>query len=125
MKKGDWYKKLKKKPKTEEEENKDMDDLKAKICHGLVTQLVEHKIEKAESEVELEKTKWLLDNHLEMNESMYDELYRKESLLDTDISGRDIILRLDLDVPLSPYTPPPEVVKEKEDQSKSQIHGKT
>ena len=41
-----------------------------------------------------------------MNEDQYDELYRLQSILDIDISGKDLILRLDLDVPLSPYEPP-------------------
>jgi len=53
------------------------------------------------------KTEWLMENHLVMDTTQYDELYRKESILDVDISGKDLILRLDLDVPLSPYTPPP------------------
>lgn len=53
-----------------------------------------------------EKQKWLFENHLKMDEGQYDELYRLESILDIDISGKDLILRLDLDVPLSPYVPP-------------------
>ncbi len=48
-----------------------------------------------------------MDNHLVMDSVQYDGLNRKESILDIDISGKDLILRLDLDVPLSPYTPPP------------------
>jgi hypothetical protein len=50
-----------------------------------------------------------MDHHIKMDENAYDELNRLESILETDISGRDLILRLDLDVPLSPYTPPPPV----------------
>lgn len=42
-----------------------------------------------------------------MDTDQYDELYRLESILDIDISGKDLILRLDLDVPLSHYIPPP------------------
>ena len=49
-----------------------------------------------------------MDNHTKMNEDAYDDLYRKESILDIDISGKDLILRLDLDVPLSEYVPPSE-----------------
>jgi len=41
-----------------------------------------------------------------MDEVQYDELHRLESILDIDISGKDLIMRLDLDVPLSPYIPP-------------------
>ena len=42
-----------------------------------------------------------------MNEEKYDELNRLESILDIDISGKDLVLRLDLDVPLSAYIAPP------------------
>lgn len=48
-----------------------------------------------------------MDNHLTMDVDQYDALRRKVSILDVDISGKDLIMRLDLDVPLSPYTPPP------------------
>ena len=64
------------------------------------------KVEKAENDIEYEKTKWLFDNHIKMNEDQYDELHRLESILDIDISGKDLVMRLDLDVPLSPYVPP-------------------
>jgi hypothetical protein len=69
--------------------------------------LLSHKIPRAEKEVEIKKTQWLIENHLKMDENHYDELYRLESILDVDIGGKDIILRLDLDVPLSPYVPQP------------------
>ena len=118
--KADWYKKTKKKPKTEEEENKDIEDLKHKVSSNLAFNLMETKLDKYEAEVELSKTRWLMDNHTTMDETQYDELYRLESILDIDISGKDVILRLDLDVPLSQYVPPQaNLEKEKEDQSKS------
>ena len=41
-----------------------------------------------------------------MGPKEYDDLLHLESVLDIDIAGRDIIVRLDLDVPLSPYVPP-------------------
>lgn len=119
-KKADWLKKTKKKPKSEEEELKDLEDLKNKVCHNMTNIMIDHKLDKSENDVELARTKWLMDNHLKMDENMYDELNRKESILDINISGKDLILRLDLDVPLSPYTPPPPVQEEKkEDHNKS------
>jgi hypothetical protein len=99
-------KKTKKKPKTEEEEKKDGEDLQNRVASSLSSMFVESKLEKIEAEIELAKTAWLMENHLKMDEEMYDELYRLESIYDTNISGRDIILRLDLDVPLTPYEPP-------------------
>ena len=101
VKKADWLKKNKKKPKTEDEEQKDLEELKHKISSHLSNQMIEHRLERSEREIELAKTKWLMDNHLKMDETMYDEFYRLESILDIDISGKDVILRLDLDVPLS------------------------
>lgn len=83
--------------------------MKSKITQNLSSLVIEYKLDKYENEIELNKTRWLIDNHKKMDVNAYDELNRLESILETDISGRDLILRLDLDVPLSPYTPPPPV----------------
>lgn len=83
-----------------------MEELKAKVGAGLKNDFLASRIEKAEHEIEYVKTKWLFDNHIKMDETQYDELHRLESILDIDISGKDLIMRLDLDVPLSPYVPP-------------------
>jgi hypothetical protein len=48
-----------------------------------------------------------MDNHLTMDYKMFEELNRKMSVLDIDIGEQEVILRADLDVPLSEYTPPP------------------
>jgi hypothetical protein len=40
-----------------------------------------------------------------MDEVAFEKLNRKKSLLDIDITEQDVILRLDLDVPLTPFTP--------------------
>ena len=40
---------------------------------------------------------------------MWDQLNRKTSVLDIDVGEVDIILRTDLDVPLSAYVPPPPI----------------
>ena len=48
-----------------------------------------------------------MENHEKMDRSKYDDLYHLESVLDIDVAGKDIIVRLDLDVPLSNYVPHP------------------
>ena len=68
------------------------------------TQFTECEIDKIESEVELLKTEWLMDNHLNMDAEAFEKLNRKVSVLDIDINDQDVVLRVDLDVPLSPYT---------------------
>ena len=50
-----------------------------------------------------------MDNHLVMDDVMFDKLNRKVSVLDIDISEQEVILRADLDVPLSPYVPLPPI----------------
>jgi hypothetical protein len=58
-------------------------------------------------EIDILRTKWLMENHIKMDRKEYDDLYHLESVLDIDVAGKDIILRVDLDVPLSNYVPPP------------------
>lgn len=105
-KKAEWIKKTKKKAKTEDEENNDLEELRNRVSNNLKNEFLTHRVEKAQNEVEFVKIKWLFDNHIKMDENQFDELYRLESVLDIDISGKDLILRLDLDVPMSPYIPP-------------------
>lgn len=45
-----------------------------------------------------------MENHLKMDADAFEKLNRKMSILDIDISELDVVLRTDLDVPLSPYT---------------------
>lgn len=47
-----------------------------------------------------------MDNHALMDAKQYDDLLHLESVLDIDVAGKDLLVRLDLDVPLSAYTPP-------------------
>jgi hypothetical protein len=47
-----------------------------------------------------------------MNDDMFDQLNRKMSILDVDISEQEVILRVDLDVPLSPFNPMPSIEEE-------------
>jgi hypothetical protein len=68
-----------------------------------LTAYTETEIDKCESELELLKTEWLMDNHLRMNADAFEKLNRKVSILDIDVSELDVVLRTDLDVPLTPY----------------------
>jgi hypothetical protein len=70
----DWLKKNKKKPKTEDEDAKDMEELKNRVSVALSQQLVENRVERAENDVELVRTQWLMDNHLVMDSAQYDGL---------------------------------------------------
>ena len=74
--------------------------------NALKQDLFNQKLPKVAKEVGVLQTKWLMDNHQTMGPKEYDDLLHLESVLDIDIAGRDIIVRLDLDVPLSPYVPP-------------------
>lgn len=49
-----------------------------------------------------------MDNHEKMDKAQYDQLLHLESVLDIEVGGKDLVVRLDLDVPLSHYTPPPQ-----------------
>jgi len=42
-----------------------------------------------------------------MDADAFEKLNRKMSILDIDISELDVVLRMDLDVPLSAYSPLP------------------
>jgi 3-phosphoglycerate kinase len=41
-----------------------------------------------------------------MNVDQWDEMYRKFSVLDIPLEGKNLLVRLDLNVPLSDYVPP-------------------
>jgi hypothetical protein len=69
--------------------------------------MVKTRIDRAEKKIQLIKTEWMMDNHITMDSNMFDQLNRKVSIQDIDVGEQDLILRLDLDVPLSQYIPPP------------------
>ena len=98
-------KKNKKKPKTAEEDAADRKELIARITNGLSHQYQEQEIEKIENEIELLKTEWLMENHLRMDRATFEKLNRKLSILDMDVGELDVVLRTDLDVPLTSYVP--------------------
>jgi hypothetical protein len=108
LKKDEAAKKSKAKPKTEEEEAEEIKGLIQKTSHELGTQLSgpdSKKVKVAENEIELIKTRWLMQNHIKMDKSQYDCINRKLSIYDIELGSRDIILRLDLDILLSPFVP--------------------
>lgn len=122
-------KKNKKKPKTAEEDLKDKEDLLVKMTTSMTTQFTDAEIDKCESEIELLKTEWLMENHLNMNEVAFEQLNRKVSILDLDVNDQDVVMRVDLDVPLSPYTPLPPLEDEfkeflQQQEEEAQMSGK-
>ncbi len=69
----------------------------------MTTQYTDNEIEKCESAIEIAKTEWLMENHLTMDAEMFDSLNRKVSVLDIDVGELEVVLRMDLDVPLTPF----------------------
>ena len=106
-KKAEWYKAGKKKPKTDDEELQEAEEIKSKAAASLKNELLTHRLTKVGREIDILRTKWLMDNHDTMDSKQFDELMHLESVLDIDIAGKDLIVRLDLDVPLSKYIAPP------------------
>jgi 3-phosphoglycerate kinase len=112
--KSEWMKKNKKKPKTEEEDAEDLEQLKTQISEKIKEKVVNEDtiIGDIESKIEMKNLSDLLHNHIVMNKDKWDELYRKKSILDVDCESKNVLLRLDLDVPISEYNPPVEEDKE-------------
>ena len=67
---------------------------------------------RVEREIEIVKTKWLMDNHITMDRETFDTLNRKVSILDIDSAEQEVILRADLDVPMSQFVPMPPIEEE-------------
>ena len=47
-----------------------------------------------------------MEHHTKMDAEQYDCINRKLSVYDIELGARDVVLRLDLDIPLSKFTPP-------------------
>lgn len=56
------------------------------MVSALSTQFTDSEIDKIEGEVELLKTEWLMENHLNMDAEAFEKLNRKVSVLDIDIN---------------------------------------
>lgn len=127
--KAEWLKKNKKKAKTPDEEAQDLKIIKEKIEEALKHKCLseDHIMGKVEDSVNLLIFKQQLETHKKMNSDTWDDLYRKYSILDIPCEGKNVLVRLDLDVPLSEYVPPPpeDAVEEEETKlNKSNISGK-
>ena len=127
--KADWMKKNKKKPKSADEEANDHIALKTKMMEQLAIRCVHH--DSVIGWVEDHVAVWIfneqLKSHEVMNTDAWDEIYWKYSILDIPCEGKNVLVRLDLDVPLSEYTPP-SLDENPEDEeaklNKSQLSGK-
>lgn len=106
LRKAEWLKKTKKKPKSEEEDKQDMDDLK----HNITKKVIEDHsvVGNVEAIIEMKMLQRHLDSHVVLTKEKWDEYYRKKSILDIGCEGKNVLLRLDLDVPLSEYIAPEE-----------------
>lgn len=72
-----------------------------------------------------------MENHLKMDAEVFDQLNRKVSILDIDVAELEVVLRTDLDVPLTPYVPLPpleeefrELLQAKEEEDSNQASQK-
>jgi hypothetical protein len=79
-------KKLKKKPKTAEEDVADKKEIISRIATHMSTRFTESEIDSIESEIDLARTEWLMHNHLRMDAAQFEILNRKMSILDIDIA---------------------------------------
>lgn len=109
--KAEALKKTKAKPKTEEEEAAELEQVIAKTSEELGKILSTDNgdtdvVKAAEKEIELIKTRWIMENHTKMDADQYDCINRKLSVYDIELGAKDVVLRLDLDIPLSKFTPP-------------------
>jgi hypothetical protein len=69
----------------------------------------ECKMVKAMSQIELKQIGEQMENHLTLNSEFFDALNRKVSVYDIELGNKDVILRLDLDIPLSKFIPPAKI----------------
>ena len=83
-----------------------------KVIEVMSNILVHDETEIVEREVKFVKTKWLMDNHITMNRETFDTLNRKVSIMDIDFAEQEVILRVDLDIPLNIFVPMPPIEEE-------------
>lgn len=84
-------KKSKKKPKTEEEEAAELQTLVSRLTENLTHKLL-GQIDAAQQEIEIVKTKWLMENHLVMDQKMWNKLNLQVSVLDIDLAESDLVM---------------------------------
>jgi hypothetical protein len=103
--------------------------LLSQMTTSLATQFTDSEVDRAESEIELLKTEWLMENHLKMDAEAFEKLNRKVSVLDLDINDCDVVVRADLDVPLSSFSALPPLDEEfkeflQQQEEEAQLSGK-
>ena len=106
--KNEWNKKRKKPPKTEQEEAHDSNELFAKISEAIKHKVVSENeiMGGVEENIEMKTLHKQLSEHIVMNIDKWDEFYRKKSIIDIGCEGKNVLLRLDLDVCSVLITPP-------------------
>ena len=104
--KNEALKKLKKKSKSDEEEVAEMETLINKLTENLSHYFINNQVDAAQKEIEILKTKWLMENHLIMDREMWAKLNRKVSLLDIDLGEQDLVMLADYEhLPYSKINP--------------------
>jgi len=98
---ADYYKKSKKKPKTEEEIKVAWEEVKNGIVKGLQNMWMKE-FEGIERELEKRQIEYKLSRYERMDYSKYESLNRKKSILDESMQEAIVLVRLDLDTELSP-----------------------
>jgi hypothetical protein len=98
---AEFYKKTKKKPKTEDEETNAWEEIKGKIEEELKPEW-DKKLEGIERELEKKEILHRMNNYEKMDYSKYETLSRKKSIYDETIQDNILVLRLDLDAELTP-----------------------
>lgn len=106
-----FYKQKKLKPRTEEEEEKDIADARDKMYGKLggvfmkAVDGIERKTAADEAIAQLEDKS--VRNALSMSVSQWLAVSRKFGIMDVDFEGRNVLLRADLDIELEPVEPAP------------------
>ncbi len=116
QRKAAFYKSKKQKPKSEEEEEKDLADARektwSKVGQALLGMVdgIERKTAADQAIATLEDSS--VRNTLPMTVSQWANIARKHGMMDVDFEGRNVVLRLDLDVELEPVEPQPSIPPE-------------
>ena len=115
-----WLKANKKKPLSEEEEAEAKTALVEKHIEKMKTVVTEQDEVMGDVDSTMDSVRFnhVMSNHKVMDWDGWDEVYRKYSVLDIPCEGKNVLLRLDLDVPMSEYTPPADEEDKEEDSSK-------
>ena len=63
-----------------------MEELNSKVSEVIMNYMIKEEPERVEKEISIVRTKWLMDHHITMDETMFDTLNRKVSVLDIDLA---------------------------------------